>query len=86
MGSIKNGDKVLVVRRLEPVKPGSLMYKVTDKETHVFDTDVRLNTALELVQTRASKRNNANSSGVKRYTLRGCVKLQIDELCASTEV
>ena len=86
MGSIKNGDKVLVVRRLEPVRPGSLMYMVTDKETHVFDTDVRLNTPLELVETRASKRNNANSSGVKRYTLKVCAKLQIDELCASTEV
>ena len=55
---------------------------------HDVDAGRRCSVAatLELVETRASKRNNTNSYGVKRYTLKGCVKLQIDELCASTEV
>ena len=81
MGLIKNGDQVLIARRLEPTHAGALMFVTTDKETHVFEEDVRLKVKLELVETRTSGRNVVVGS-VKRQTLDQATKLVIDELCA----
>jgi hypothetical protein len=83
MGLVKNHDKVLIVRRLEPAQPGSLMFKVADKETHVFEEGVRLKVSLGLVETRTSSRTTANvAPTTKRYTLQQAKKIQIDESCA----
>ena len=82
MGKIIDGDDVLIVRRLEPVRPGSLMYTVTDKETHVFKPGVRFKPSLKPVETRSSSRHMARQTA-KRYTLKADEKLSlvIDELC-----
>ena len=83
MGLVKNHDQVLVVRRLEPAQPGSLMFKVTHKETHVSEKDLRLKASLGLVETRTSSRTTANvAPTTKRYTLQQAKKIQIDESCA----
>ena len=81
MGLIKNGDQVLIARRLEPTHAGALMFVTTDKEIHVFEEDVRLKVKLELVETRTSGRNVVVGS-VERQTLDQATKLVIDELCA----
>ena len=52
MGKVLDHDQVLIVRRLEPTRVGSLVYYVTDQETHVFEEDVRHIVALGLVETR----------------------------------
>lgn len=83
MGLVENHDQVLIVRRLEPTQPGSLMFKVTDKETHVFEEDVRLKVDLELVETRTSTRTIADAAPTtKRYILKQSKKTQLDETCA----
>lgn len=86
MGSIKDHDKVLIARRCEPVGPGSLMYVVTDKETHVFDCDVRYKPVLSLVETRSSGRAAASGHRpVQRYVLSEADRHRIDEKCALSD-
>ena len=81
MGTIKNNDQVLITRRLEPTQPGSRIYIATDKETHVFDEDVRLKVNLEHLETRASTRSGVVAT--KRYTLKETGQLIIDERCCT---
>ena len=78
-------DKVLIVRRLEASRAGSSLYSITDKETHVFATDVRLvvTNLMEKVDLRSSGRASG-SRQVARYTLPSHVESKINELCAST--
>ena len=73
MGTVRDDDQILIVRRLEPSRPGSFIYVVaTDSTTHVFEEDVRLKLDLEAVETGASTRSAA---AIKRYTLKATEKL-----------
>ena len=85
MGSVRDHDKVLLVRRLEASRGGSSLYSIIDKETHVFDTDVRLvvTNLMEKVDLGSSGRASG-SRQVARYTLPSHVESKINELCAST--
>ena len=83
MGRLKKHDTILFCRRLEPTRPGSFMYNLTDLDTHVWDCDVRKVVKLAPVETRPSSRS---SCPVKRFTLHAEEKVVIDGLCAATEL
>ena len=42
MGQLEPGDRVFQVRKFEPTQVGSNLFRLTDKEFHVFIEDVRL--------------------------------------------